>query len=881
MIFSENCTIINEIAFKRSSQMNIRKYISAAICATMLPCCLAGCSGNTNPTETGETSTSTEQASAVAGIPTAMVNDTYTVVSIDGNTVNMDEGTVYRGLGVVTGNNSSRLLMDYKTENPEAYWEIMNLLFKPDYGAGLTHIKIEFGTDVNSSSGTEPSIMRSEDETADVTRGAGFMFAADALSINPDITVDLLRWGEPKWVTDAFDVSQENGFEARYKWYKAAIDGAYDKYGMKFTHISADMNEPGTIDTEWIIYFADRLNNETEQRYNYSEIKIVASDEVGSWKIADEMMTNEVLRDAVDILAEHYNTWASDNAKALNTTYGKEIWYSEGVASTNIASLAVTSNGSGINDENGALDVCNRIINGYYNGRMTMYEYQPAVAAYYSGAKYFPKSLLNAQNPWSGYYEADSGIWTSAHFTHFIENGWRYIDSACYGDGKENHSITETTNNYMTVMDTETGDYSLIICNDSAEQRNYTFTLENMEKADAPFTIWETRGPDEGQAYNENYLQNIGTYLPAETDGSYAFSIEVKPYSIVTITTLDKTVDTSVSACNYEDTTLDINYTDDFEYDDEFLSERGNAPLYTTDYGGAFEVAEVDGNKVLMQMINADNKPTDWRLRSTPNPITSLGDDRWSNYSAEIDFKFDENGSDDDNYIFIGNRYLCAEINPGTAENGYELVVSPSGKWKIKTGSFKISDGTIDNFDPSVWHTAKITANRNVITAEIDGVVLMEYTDEGSYNYSGRVSLGSGLYNNIFDNLKVTPVGNNNVITRVDDHDAGVTYTGEWDRTVPDGYIHFNRTRSKAVVNEESPEDKSFEFSFEGSRFALVGQTGAAEFEVYIDGELLETVIVQSANARQCYYTADVEDGSHSVKIVVKSGDFYLDVIEF
>ncbi|MDE5866630.1 MAG: glycosyl hydrolase family 59, partial [Lachnospiraceae bacterium] len=543
----------------------------------------------------------------------------YKTVLIDGNTVNMDKGTVYRGLGAVTANNSSRLLMDYKIQNPEAYWEIMNLIFKPDYGAGLTHIKLEFGADVNSSSGTEPSIMRSSDETADVTRGAGFMFAADALSINPDITVDLLRWGEPRWVTDAFSESQEKGFEARYKWYKAALDGAYDKYGIKFTHISPDMNETGEIDTEWIIYFANRLNNEIDERYDYGKIRIVASDEVGSWKIADEMMRSETLRDSVDILASHYNTWASDNAKILNKSYGKEIWYTEGIASMNIAKLAVTSNGSGINGVNGALDVCNRIINGYYNGKMTMYEYQPAIAAYYSGAKYFPKALLNAQTPWSGYYEADCGIWTSAHFTHFIKNGWRFIDSACYGDGKENHSITETTNNYMTVTDTETGDYSIIICNDSDKQRNYTFTLENMDKADAPVTIWETRGPDKGQAYDENYFKKVGTYLPAIIDGKKSFFVEVRSYSVVTVTTLDKTADISVYNCKYKDIPLDINYTDDFEYSDEFLSERGSAPLYTTDCGGAFEVVKVDGNKVLMQIITEKNKPSEWRFGDTPN----------------------------------------------------------------------------------------------------------------------------------------------------------------------------------------------------------------------------------------------------------------------
>lgn len=865
--------------------MNVRKFISLAMCTALMSCTLSGCGGQTK-NDKGTEGTEMRKAETTAvteaekEIPFAEVNTSYKAVTVDGNTVNTDEGTVWRGLGAITGNNSSRLLMDYKTKNPEAYWEIMNLLFKPDYGAGLSHVKIEFGTDVNSSSGTEPSIMRSADETADVTRGAGFMFAADALSINPDITVDLLRWGEPKWVTDAFSESREAGFEARYKWYKAAIDGAYDTYGMKFTHISADGNEPDKIDTEWIIYFADRLENETDERYDYGEIKIVASDEVGSWNIAEEMSKNEALRDAVDVLGEHYNTWASDKAKLLNKTYGKEIWYTEGIAPAIISRLGVTSNGSGVNGTNGALDVCNRVINGYYNGKMTMYEYQPAVAAYYSGAKFFPKSLINAQNPWSGYYEADSGIWTSAHFTHFIKNGWRFIDSACYGDGKENHSISETTNNYMTVTDTETGDYSIIICNDSEEQRNYTFTLENMKLGDAPFTVWETRGPDEGQAYDENYFRNIGTYRPVEAEGKYSYSIEVKPYSIVTVTTLDKTADTSVYKCSREDVPLDINYSDDFEYSSEFLSARGNAPLYTTDQGGAFEVTVVDGNKVLMQMINADNKPTDWRLRGTPGPITSLGDDRWANYCAEIDFRFD--GDKSDNYVSFGVRYLTAELDAWSAENGYSLRVYPSGYFELKKNTEAAQKGNIDSFDPSVWHTIKITAAGNHISAELDGTEIAVFDDEYGYAHSGRLSIGSGLYNNIFDNLKVSPVdGHKSVITRVDDHEPSITYNGNWDRKVPDDYIHFNRTRSKADITEEDPSEKSMEFSFEGDHFALVGKTSECGFDVYVDGELLESAGTAGVKARQCFYSADVPNGSHSVKIVVTSGRFAVDVIEY
>lgn len=802
------------------------------------------------------------------------------LVKIDRNTINKDAGTVYRGLGVVTGNNSSRLLMDYKTEHPEAYWEIMKLLFAPDYGAGLTHIKIEFGTDVNSSSGTEPCIMRSADEKADVTRGAGFMFAADALTVNPDITVDLLRWGEPKWVTDAFPKSREKGFEARYQWYKAALDGAYDQYGMKFTHVSADGNETDQVDTDWIIYFADRLKKETDGRYDYGTIRLIASDEIGSWHIADEMMTNDALRKSVDILGGHYQTKASDNAKILNKDYGKEIWYTEGVAPTNIAKFAVTENGSGLNGINGALDVCNCIINSYYNGSMTMYEYQPAVAAYYSGVKYFPKALLNAQTPWSGYYEADCGIWTCAHFTHFIKNGWRYVDSACYGDGREDHFITDTTDNYMTVTDTETGDYSVVICNDSGEVRRYMFIVEHMKRADAPVTIWETRGPDDGQAYNENYLKRLGTYCPVEEHGIYSYSVEVKPYSLVTVTTLDKTADTSVCECGYEDVPLALPYTDDFAYAGDFLSKRGNAPRYTTDYGGAFEVAQVNGSKVLMQMIGAENKPTDWRFRSTPGPITSLGDDRWSDYSAQIDFKFAEAAAD--NYIFLGCRYLTAELHEETAENGYELNIAPDGKWELKKNAGTVDSGYIENFEHAIWHSVTITVEKNTVTAAIDGAQLLQYEDTAPYNHSGRVSIGSGLYHNLFGHLKIYPIGSRPAVVRMDDHDSRITYIGGWEQILPDGYLHFNRTRSKAVVSREDPEEKSFAFSFQGSHFALIGETEAAQLDVSVDGELLEAAVrIPRAEARQCHYTADIAEGEHEVTVKVTGGSYALDAIEY
>lgn len=161
----------------------------------------------------------------------------------------------------------------------------------------------------------------------------------------------------------------------------------------------------------------------------------------------------------------------------------------------------------------------------------------------------------------------------------------------------------------------------------------------------------------------------------------------------------------------------DVNYSDDFEYSDAFLSARGYAPLYTTDYGGAFEVTEVEGNKVLMQMINADNKPTDWRFRGTPTPITSLGDDRWSNYSAEFDFKLAGDASD--NYVVFGVRYITAEFDFRSAENGNSLKIYPDGRLELRKNATTVMNGTIADFDSSAWHSIKITAAGINITAEV------------------------------------------------------------------------------------------------------------------------------------------------------------------
>ena len=56
--------------------------------------------------------------SAVPAVPAFAEESTVRQVVIDGSRLNTAENMLYRGIGMVSGNNSSRLLLDYKSEDP-------------------------------------------------------------------------------------------------------------------------------------------------------------------------------------------------------------------------------------------------------------------------------------------------------------------------------------------------------------------------------------------------------------------------------------------------------------------------------------------------------------------------------------------------------------------------------------------------------------------------------------------------------------------------------------------------------------------------------------------------------------------------------------------
>ncbi len=787
-------------------------------------------------------------------------------INISADKVNMAKNKLWRGAGMVSGNNSSRLLLDYKAEHPEKYQELLRLIFGSD-GIAVNHLKVEMGADINSSSGTEPSVKRKADESADVTRGAGFQLAADAERINPELTLDMLFWSEPKWITDSEDV-----YDARYNWYKETLIAAYETYGLVFDYVSVNRNER-YVDGEWIKYCSRRLKSERECPYDFSRIKIVSADEENSWRIADMMIEDEELRDSVDVIGSHYTSHCTENVRLLSDKYGKDVWFSEGCAPMSYSQGTYRFDGSGLSGINGVLDIADRIVAMYPCGCMTLYEYQPVIAAYYDGVCYCQKQLINACEPWSGFYQIESGFYMALHFSRFFGKGWAFIDDACYCDGEkggDGHALVNTNYSFMTATDLKTGDYSTVIVNSTDKPVTYDFRVSGLKKSDEIVHIWETRGPDCGN-YDENYFRKTQTLTPEENHGVFEYSVEVKPFSMITVSTID------IRRPEYEarkSEILPLPYCDDFQYSDyheKYLLSRGSAPRFTTDEGGAFEISENDGRKVLMQMITYETKADEWGW--TPSPVTNFGDDRWYNYSVSTTVKLCKSDKPGENYAGVGLRYTLG----AAGMSGYALLLHESGAWRLMRNDREIMSGMAEDIDTTEWVSMKLSAEDVIIRACINDILVTEYTENRAFIGAGRAALYSSLNNNCFGGVEILPVSETPYTARFDDTDCCFEYSGNWEHILMSSYFNYKRTLSKGMAGAAAV------LKFSGRGFMLFGEnTGHCTATVKLDGKVIaESMALPVSGKREVFFSVNgLSDTDHTAEITVSEGILALDGAE-
>ena len=485
-------------------------------------------------------------------------------------------GLTFKGFGVLSANSTSALLMDYKAEQPEKYWELLTTLYGGEHPI-MNTVKIEMGNDRNTSTGPNVATMRSRDEYPNVLREPGFQFAADAqLVAEGDIHLSILRWATPAWVADKAD---------EYIWFKNTVLAAYREYGIMVDSINPDYNE--THDPKASVYkefsakvAADEAGYEgatnedpnngyssPEEKALFQAVRTVAGDTVGTppTTFGDQLTDPDdaSLRDAVDIMGFHYSSADDQNANMTKAAeqLDMEVWNSEGQATfSNSADRPHNTHddeaggtGTGIGGTNSALEMGNWITTGFDASRRTMTIYQPAIGSFYDGFQYSSKELVSARDPWSGWLYYDAGLAVLQHFTQFAQLGWenetgdadangiwRAIPQASdseLGQGNPPSGAREGGDSYTTLAAPDASDFSTVIINDSSFTRTYEITATDLDlDDDQAMEVWETRAADDGEAYDANYVAPVEEVRPS-ADGTY--TVTVAPWSAATATTLD------------------------------------------------------------------------------------------------------------------------------------------------------------------------------------------------------------------------------------------------------------------------------------------------------------------------------------------------------
>ncbi|MFE7761880.1 GH59 galactosidase [Streptomyces sp. NPDC057438] len=884
-------------------------------------------------------------AAGVITAPAAHTADDPVEVVVNGDDVHAGNvnGLTYKGLGVLSCNSTSNLLMDYKAEHPGRYWQLIRVLFGGKNPL-INHVKVEMGSDTNTSTGSDPATMRTADELADAARSPGFQLAADAKTVNPKLKVSILRWVMPRWVQNEWN--KGTGSDEMYKWYKETILDAYEKYGYMVDYVNPDTNETHDPDEAFIKWYKKAILADTDfadPRYGipakkreqaekaYHDIKIIAADENTTHNIGPSMLSDAELFGMVDAVGYHYNTDDRRDGPAgsdTNLPYtrlatgenkyneDKEVWYSEGVGSFGYTDYRVNNtegpNGTstGIGGVQSALDLANRSVKSYANSKRTHYIFQPAIGSFYEGAQYSHKELVSARDPWSGHLHYDAAIYVMQHFTQFAKTGWendtntagiwRTVPEASYSgvSGTENVDGSNGAPSYMTLADPRKKDFSTIVVNDSDQPKSYRIKAENMRLGSDPtMEIWETRGPDAGRPYDANFKHLVDEIRPG---GAGYYTYTVKPRSIVTLTTLDKSHDKATKQRLPESrdrTVLDTDatgkkhntrdnvlYADDFGYEEEgrvrvgtgngahktsqpYLRSRGNQPRYMVDQTGAWEVGEdASGDNVLYQYMDQSMKDTGAWNRHTPN--TTVGDFRWENYRASVDVAFPD---PDGGLAALGVRQ---QKGMAISDAAYNVRIAPTGAWTFYEYGRAVTSGTVPASDD---YRLAIEAKGATITTYIDGKAVSTYQDPTPQT-EGRVKLGSDFHRTAFDNLKVEKIDGYTPYARaqLDNMDSSVTYDGTWSRkaSLGDAMDWYRSTSTGTTAGA------SFTVPFTGTGIDVIGgNDGTAVLDVYVDGRLIARDAKTATTDKRLatYALRGLPDGPHTARFVLKSGKIVLD----
>ncbi|KAM9645745.1 galactocerebrosidase isoform 1-T1 [Trichechus inunguis] len=640
---------------------------------------------------------------------------TYVLDDLDGL------GREFDGIGAVSGGGAtSRLLVNYR----EPYRsQILDYLFKPNFGASLHILKVEIGGDGQTTDGTEPSHMHyALDEN--YFRGYEWWLMKEARKRNPNITLVGLPWSFPGWLGKGFNWPYVNIQLTAY-YVVAWIVGAKHYHNLDIDYIGI-WNER-TFDISYIKMLRKMLNHQ-----GLEQVKIIASDNL--WEpISASMLLDSQLLKVIDVIGAHYpGTYSVRDAKLTE----KKLWSSEDFST--------------LNNDVGA-GCWGRILNqNYINGHMTATIAWNLVASYYEQLPYGGCGLMTAQEPWSGHYEVEPPIWISAHTTQFTQPGWYYLKTVGHLEkGGSYVALTDGLGNLTIIIETMSHKYSMCIRPFlpyfNVSRQVATFTLKGSFSQIPELQVWYTKL---GKPSKKFLFKQLDPIWILDLNGH--FTLELEEDELFTLTTL-----TTGQKGSYplppESQPFPPVYKDDFNIYDPPFSEAPNF----ADQTGVFEyfVNRDDPGEhhfTLRQVLN--QRPITWAADAS-NTISIIGDYEWSNLTITCDVYIE---TPDRGGVFIAGRVNKGGILIRSAR-GVFFWIFANGTYRVTgdiAGWFIYHLGHVD-VTAKKWYTLSLTIKGSFCSGMLNGKPL--WTDvRVNFPKNGWAAIGTYSFEFAqFDNFQV------------------------------------------------------------------------------------------------------------------------------
>ncbi|XP_070403259.1 galactocerebrosidase isoform X2 [Nothobranchius furzeri] len=628
-------------------------------------------------------------------------------------------GRVFDGIGGLSGGGAtSRLLVNY--EEPYRS-QILDFLFKPNFGASLHILKVEIGGDAQTTDGTEPSHMHYENDE-NYFRGYEWWLMKEAKKRNPNITLIGLPWAFPGWVGRGKNWPYDHP-DVTVSYVVNWILGAKQYHDLDIQYVGI-WNERA-FDAKYIKVLRNVLD-----KVGLTHIGIIAAD--GDWSIADSLLSDSQLKDAVQVIGAHY-PGTRTVSQAVKTQ--KKLWASEDYST--------------FNDEVGG-GCWARILNqNYVNGLMTSTISWNLVASYYEELPFGRDGLMTAQEPWSGNYVVESPIWITAHSTQFTQPGWTYLKTVGHlAQGGSYVALTDGRGNLTVVIETMTHDHSVCIRPPlpayNLTSQNATFQLKGSFASIVELQVW--RSQFQFKTKSSSFFQQLSPLKLV--NGSFTLHLaEDEVYTLSTIRTGQKgSYPAPPPSARFPKA-----YKDDFNVRNPPFSEAPNF----ADQTGVFEyhVNLTDpGPHVFTLRQVVTQRPVTW-ASDADQTISVIGDHRWQNVTVTCDVLMEAVGT--------AGVFIAARVDKGgqsvRGAKGVFFWVFADGTYKVTTdlaGQTVLMEGK-SGTGALAWYTVSLTVKGQSASGTLDGVALWNVAVTSS-SKSGWAAVGTRAFELAqFDNFSV------------------------------------------------------------------------------------------------------------------------------